>query len=306
MTSKIKKIKLKGNESFNFREGWLRKGMRQIDACPDFFSRSDAMELLGVGSKMAKSIRYWLLATGIAEEKIIENRRTKGLYLTTFGKLLQEFDPYFEDEFTLYLLHYHIVTNEKLCIAWQIFFDEFNGKDFTRDNLNEMSKMFLTKRLEQNEKFSEKSLESDCASIIKMYSVSEDGLDPEDSLACPLQELHLLEKSRNDKNKYLKTSPKKDQLDALAVMYVMVSNLKKTEKHSVSIKDLQEAPGNIGRVFNLDRVLINEYLDQLRIAGYITIVRTAGLNIVDLKDSYKQITPEDIFRIYYKQHLRLI
>ena len=65
MTTRIKKVNLKGNESFNFREGWLRKGMRCVEADEALFSRDDVMERLGVGSKMVKSIRYWLQATNL-------------------------------------------------------------------------------------------------------------------------------------------------------------------------------------------------------------------------------------------------
>lgn len=62
---KLTKVKLKGNESFNIREGWLRKGMRCVREDKTLFSKDDAMETLGVGSKMVKSIRYWLRATGL-------------------------------------------------------------------------------------------------------------------------------------------------------------------------------------------------------------------------------------------------
>lgn len=58
MSNKLLKVKLKGNESFNFREGWLRKGMRCVEQYPDIFSRDDVMERLGVGSKMVKSIKF--------------------------------------------------------------------------------------------------------------------------------------------------------------------------------------------------------------------------------------------------------
>ena len=69
---KLTKVKLKGNESFNIREGWLRKGMRCVQDYPTLFSQDDAMEILGVGSKMVKSIRYWLRATGLTEENARE------------------------------------------------------------------------------------------------------------------------------------------------------------------------------------------------------------------------------------------
>lgn len=76
MNNYLKKVKLKGNESFNIREGWLRKGMRSVNEYPNLFSRSDVMEILGVGSKMVKSIRYWLQATDLCEEKINGDRKS--------------------------------------------------------------------------------------------------------------------------------------------------------------------------------------------------------------------------------------
>ena len=60
------KYKIKGNESFPIREGWLSKGMFAIKDNPYIFSDITAMDCLGVGSKMVKSIKYWLLASNLA------------------------------------------------------------------------------------------------------------------------------------------------------------------------------------------------------------------------------------------------
>ena len=70
------------------------------------------------------------------------------------------------------------------------------------------------------------------------------------------------------------------------------------KKVSVSINDLVNAPNNVGRLFNLNRVKINEYLDQLRVAGYLTINRTAGLDMVYINEDIK---PSDILVKYYKE-----
>lgn len=92
-------------------------------------------------------------------------------------------------------------------------------------------------------------------------------------------------------------SPSHGSLDKLAVLYVITKNLSKY-KPSVSIDDLLNAPNNIGKVFNLSRVAINEYLDQLRISGYLTINRAAGLDMVYVESLEK---PEDIMLEYYKK-----
>ena len=295
MTGKIKKVKLKGNESFNFREGWLRKGMRCVEECDTLFSRDDVMERLGVGSKMVKSIKYWLQAADLCEEVYVNNGRARALVITDeFGRIISEYDPYFDDIFTLFLVHYHIVANAPLCIAWNIFFNEFDGQNFTRENMIEICRELLIRKLESGCEFSEKSFEDDCSSVIRMYLEADASEDPEESLRCPLTALGLLQKS--SKNTFIKSAPKIDSLDKLAVLYVIIKNLP-DGKNSVSINDLMNAPNNIGRVFNLSRILINNYLDKLRIAGYLTVNRTAGLDMVYIDPIAR---PCDIMIEYYR------
>ena len=83
------------------------------------------------------------------------------------------------------------------------------------------------------------------------------------------------------------------------MLYVIVSNLPKN-KQSVGINELVAGTNNIGRVFNLNRVKVNEYLDQLKVSFYLTINRTAGLDMVYLNDS---ITPADVLTTYYEEVL---
>lgn len=311
MTEKLKKVKLKGNESFNFREGWLRKGMRCVEEDGAVFSRDDAMEQLGVGSKMVKSIRFWLQATHLCEERISSPNRSRVQVLTeNFGRLVYSFDPYFDDSFTLFLLHYHLVKNEECCMVWNLFFNEYNGQDFSKDDFINSCAELLDKRMDEGCEYSRSLMEDDCASVIKMYTDENknDGMSkeasglcvnhPEESLLCPLVELGLIRRSAKRKDAYIKASPTRESLDKLAVLYVIVNNMYENGKNSVSIGDLINSPNNIGRVFNLNRVLINEYLDQLRIAEYLTINRTAGLDMVYLR---KDISPEGIVKEYFEK-----
>lgn len=297
MTNYLKKVKLKGNESFNIREGWLRKGMRSVNEYPDLFSRSDVMEILGVGSKMVKSIRYWLQATYVCEEQNQGGNRARQQFITEdFGRVIEQYDPHFDDVFTLSLVHYHIVRNKhELCTVWNIFFNEYDGENFTRDNMYEACEECLKKRLEQGVNYSINSLRDDCASVIRMYQEAEHDGDPEDNLGSPLSELGLLR--RNNRGNYEKCSPSKEVLNKYAVLYVIKQNLA-ADKNSVSIDELWKAPNNIGRIFNLNRSMINEYLDQLRAINLVTINRTAGLDMVYVTT---EMTAMDIMRAYYEK-----
>lgn len=298
---KLTKVKLKGNESFNIREGWLRKGMRCIKETPTLFSRDDAMEILGVGSKMVKSIRYWLKATGLTEERAPAGRAREQILTEKFGEVIDQYDRYFDDVFTLFLLHYNIVKNaEGMSVAWDIFFNNYDGQDFTKENMIEKCKEELNKRLAEGATFSESLFADDCASILRMYNTTDVAEDPEESLSCPLIELGLIRKSTNNKGTYVKTPPVRELLDKMAVLYVILDNIEEG-KESVSIESLISDANNIGKVFNLDRVLINEYLDQLRVSGYITLNRTAGLDMVYVNDNR---TPEGVMREYYEKRMR--
>ncbi len=298
---KLTKVRLKGNESFNIREGWLRKGIRCVQDCPTLFSRDDAMEILGVGSKMVKSIRYWLRATGLTEERAPVGRAREQILTEKFGEVIDQYDRYFDDVFTLFLLHYNIVKNaEGLSVVWDIFFNNYDGQDFTKENMIEKCKEELNKRLAEGATFSESLFADDCASILRMYNTTDVAEDPEESLSCPLIELGLIRKSANQKGTYVKTPPARELLDKMAVLYVILDNIEEG-KGSVSIESLISDANNIGKVFNLDRVLINEYLDQLRVSGYITLNRTAGLDMVYVNDNR---TPEGVMREYYEKRMR--
>lgn len=296
MSDKLKKVRLKGNESFNFREGWLRKGMRCIEEEPCLFAQDDVMERLGVGSKMVRSIRFWLVACGLCEEQYINSGRARAFYISPdFGSIIKKYDKYFEDDFTLCLLHYNIVSNESLCTAWNIFFNDFKATEFTREDFFKVASVELEKKLEEGTEYSQKSFADDCSSVIRMYARTFEDDNIEENLSCPLSGLGLLRS--NAKSTYTKTAPSRDHLDSMAILYVIVSNLR-DGRNAVSINELVNGRNNIGKVFNLNRVLINEYLDQLRVSGYLTINRTAGLDMVYLKEMN---SPSSIMTEYYEK-----
>ena len=273
-------------------------------------STNDTVHTLGKVQRHlnnAHSQRFWNLGQNV-DSVYTNSGRSRSQFITDdFGKIIFEYDCYFDDLFTLFLVHYHIVANESLCMAWNIFFNEYEGQDFTKDDMVSACKNFLDKRMEEGCTYSESSFVDDCSSIIKMYMDANAGehlskgavvdTHPEESLECPLLELRLMQKSVKKKGAYIKSMPARGVLDKLAVLYVITKNLSEG-KTSVSIDDLLKSPNNIGRVFNLNRVAINEYLDQLRIAGYLTINRTAGLDMVYVES---MLRPEEIMVEYYKK-----
>lgn len=299
MENKLKKVKLKGNASFNIREGWLRKGMRALTQDATVFSNNDAMQILGVGSKMVNSIKFWLKATGLVEEEINKGKHSL-VFTPDFGKIINDYDPYFEDIFTLFLLHSKIATNKDLAIVWYLFFNVFEAKSFTKEDMCVVLNNELNKLMAVECTFSESLLRDDCSSILKMYVKDDLDEDPEDNFSSPFVALNLLRKSQTDKNVFEKTAPKFGDVDKLAVLYLMFIN--KTQNNSISIDDLINKENNVGRIFNFSRPMINEYLDQLRLKGYIDLNRTAGLDMVYFKDD---LSERQILIDYYTQEANL-
>ena len=206
-------IKLKGHETFALREGWLNKGLAKVDANPKVFSENYGADALGVGSNMAKAIRYWLKAG-----KFMEEPPKEGAKLTDIGQIIFKEDKYLEDIFSLWIFHINLAGNEKLATSWYAFFNLINIDEFSKEDLMNI----------------------------------------------------LLEKL-----------------------------FEKKEVDSIGIDELLNSPMSPGRILNLKRMALNEYLDHLEGQGYLTVNRTAGLDMVYLK---KKIELKEVVSNYYKKH----
>ena len=76
----MKKLRLKRHGSFSIREGWFEKAINAVNENEkSVFGKTNGIAILGVGSNMVASIRYWLNTAGIIDS----NSR-----LTGFGNLL--------------------------------------------------------------------------------------------------------------------------------------------------------------------------------------------------------------------------
>ena len=275
------KLKLRGHESFYIREGWLTKGIVAINKDKYILSNTiSAIDELGVGSAMVKSIRYWLQALSLTDEKRGEKGKRYQELSKDFGKILFENDRYFEDLGTLYLLHYKLVSNKDLATTWNLFFNSIKATEMTKHHMEEGVKQLILNIYPQYE-ISERSLSDDCNCLVKTYFAEKNDLkNPEDNMICPFSDLGLIKKEhiRGKDEIIYKTVPERNKLDKLIVLYVIMDNL--GDKQSTTIKNLIEDENNIGSVFNLDKNTINYYIDILRDEGYLRVNRTAGLNTI--------------------------
>ena len=74
------------HETFHIREGWLFKGMDAVRHDSTIFLSSDASERLGLGKNMVRALRFWMTATGLAEE-YRAGRRTRQRLIVPFSHM---------------------------------------------------------------------------------------------------------------------------------------------------------------------------------------------------------------------------
>jgi hypothetical protein len=277
--------KFRASETFFIRKGWLSKGMRYVSQKPDVFvdKNENPMDVLGIGANMVKSFRYWLQAVGLTSEPSREKRIQK---LTDFGTLVHEHDPYTEEIGTLYLLQYKLVTDEDMAPAWYYFFNEFTLSEFNREDFLEQIQNYLKMK---DTKVALRSLSDDFACIISTYvpkyksNPSKDS--PENNITCPLGELGLIDiLGKEERNiLYRKSTPSVRSFNPWVILAVICDQAKGREE--IGLNDLLNGKRNIGKVFNLDSICMLEILHEVEKTGEIKIIRTAGLDVIRLKNA---------------------
>lgn len=116
-----------GHETFPCRNLWLKKG---YDFAVDGdFNAPDAVVSLGVGKNMVSSIRYWLKVFGMTKAD-----RPTELARHLFAE--NGWDPFCEDELTLWLLHYHLVKTGEASLYKMVFLDyQRRNREFDKQQL---------------------------------------------------------------------------------------------------------------------------------------------------------------------------
>ena len=288
-----KDYRIRGHESFILRDGWLTKGLYAVNSDAKVFSKNSGADALGVGTNMAKAIRYWMRAAGLISDS------QKGVFLTDLGTAIFEWDPFFEDVFSLWVSHVNIAKNMGLATSWNVFFNSIDAVSFRRDELNSMMMDRLIQTIGSEPP--ERSVKDDCSAILQMYVDSEAdnaGKDPEEKRKSPFSALGLI--TKNDKDVFTKCHPAIDELDPMIVMYILCDRLQ--EEGVLQIDAIANDPDMPGKLLNLNRVLINDYLDDLQHRGYVVVNRTAGLDVV-YPD--RKISPIEVIKEHYERSQRV-
>ena len=178
------------HESFPLRFGWLTKGFQAFQKDPNIFAKDEAIIELGVGRNMVHAIRYWLRATGMLGMKANQ------LSTTDLGERLfsaeSGWDPYLEDEATIWLLHWQLASYPQEATTFFWFFNRFHRTEFAAAEATTALLDFAMENI--TTRSSTATLKKDVAVILRMYvqTVDKGKAIVDEALDSPLSLLKLI------------------------------------------------------------------------------------------------------------------
>lgn len=286
----VKKPVFSGHESFQCRHLWLKKGYDFVQQGKSF-SSEDAVLDLGVGKNMVGAIRYWLRAFDLLED---QNQPT------LFAELLlndEGYDPYIEDDATLWLLHYHLVKKGFATTYFLIFNELRKGRiEFTEEHFVK----FVQWKSETTMpfQFNPNTIKSDFEVFHKLYIGSEVLKDKEDIISGILAELQLvrtLERSGKQAFYHIEENERED-LPPEILLYAILDN----EDYGLSInfETLMTGYNSPGSIFAINRTGLLQKIESLvHQFDYIVFKDDAGVRELQFKN--KPETPSKILNKYY-------
>ena len=252
-----------GHETFPFRFSWLKKGVDLISKEPEVFQSDDAIVKFGVGKNMVQSIRHWCLATRIAENIQAGSR---GLSPTKLGNKLfadSGWDPYMEDDATLWLMHWNLSNNQTRAATWFWAFNRFQEYVFTRASMVDSWLRELQTTGSSN--ISETTIKRDVDCFIQTYLSDRTGkANPDDVIECPLVGLDLLTAEPESERIRFNIGPK-DSLPAEIFAYALLQfwSQRSPDRKALDLRDILRSEGSPAFSFKLDQESIIIYLYKL-------------------------------------------
>jgi hypothetical protein len=187
-------LRFSGHDTFHCKEQWLLKGFQKIDnqGYKAGFGSDSALVDLGVGKNMVRAISHWMKSFDIINEENI---------LTPFANDVfgaNGFDPYLENQGTLWLLQYKLCSKNYASIYGLLFCDYFLEKATLEFSEGQIVSYITRKLQESNERIvTETTLVADLKVLLKTYITPKRGdkmneKTLEDDFSAPLQSLNLI------------------------------------------------------------------------------------------------------------------
>ncbi|CAJ2376998.1 MAG: DUF4007 family protein [Gammaproteobacteria bacterium] len=275
--------------SFQLRYGWLSKGVAAFSEDADVFTRDDATVKLGVGKNMVTSIRYWMQATGVIDKSGLTRLGER-----LFGK--DGFDPYLEDDGTLWLLHFNLASNKQLASGAYWLFNHWHKSEFSAAEAFEHLVAFVAENRWQG---AENTIKMDIQVFLRMYAPHKSAKTKiEEMLESPMSLLGLLE---YHDGRYHSMPGDREELPLEIMAYALAVVM--GDKPMIPVRDLMHGEGTaLGSIFKLTENALIAKIEQIATqnAGY-ELREDAGISQLHCM---KTIDPEKVLESYYKSQNR--
>ncbi|WP_054693263.1 DUF4007 family protein [Syntrophomonas palmitatica] len=266
------------HETFTPRYGWLKKGYDATLLDGNVFKAPDAIEKLGVGKNMVRSIRFWCQAF-----KIIQADRTGFVSVTEFGRCLLDregWDPYLEDIASLWLLHWQLFIPKLEAVNWCFAFNRnhlfsFDSKNLAKTLIN------ASKKYPHLANLAEGTFEKDASCILRMYADSSN--DTESEIDCPFTQLEIIRRAE-EKNQFCFDNSEKTSLPPLiyaAACFSYIANYAGSKQKAISLNRLTFDFNSPGVAFKLSETASGENLRLAAeiVTGFSLVEQTGGIQI---------------------------
>lgn len=291
-----------GHETFAFRYSWLKKGVDNLENNAGLFQGDNAIVRLGVGKNMVRSIRHWCLATRVAEPDE-SGTRVRGMRPTNLGKRLLSdtgWDPYLEDDATLWLLHWNLASIDTRAATWYWAFNRFFEPSFTRSAMVEA----LTRHLQTLgwADISTSTIKRDVDCLVHTYVQRKDASSAgDDPIGCPLTTLGLLVQEPDGDRLRFRVG-RKPTLPAHVFAYALAEFWEKTAagRETLESREVMTSEGSPALAFKLDEDSVLYYLDQLEdISTGIIKFSDTPLGRTIVRKSGAELHPVFFLEAYY-------
>lgn len=286
MGSQNTKYTFSGHDSFQCRQLWLKKGYDYVIENKKF-NDEDAVVQLGVGKNMVSSIRFWLKAFNIVDNKDLPTEFGKRLFDDETG-----YDPFLEDEASLWLLHLQLVKTGFASI-YNIVFNEFRKEKlfFNKETFVNYLKRVAESDSELN--FNENTVAKDFSVFTNLYKNESGGKNIEDSFSGILSEIELLSTTGKGKDEqfYIENN-ERDNLSECIVLYAILDNV--GYGNSIGLNSLEFNINSPGSIFALNRLgLMNKITEIVSEFEGITFTDQAGIKELQFKNKIEAFTVLD-------------
>lgn len=283
MIAPIKRYCFSGHETFYCKSLWLKKGY-DFRCEGNTFNQDDAVVKLGVGKNMVSSIRFWIKAFGLA----VEDNPTDIANIV----LHNDGDPFLEDNNTLWLLHYLLVSN-KISSVYNLLFVEYQRekKEFDRELLQN----FIKRRCnvpEQKNVYNENTVKKDIGVLLHNYLAPKSLSSAEDFTGIMIS-LNLLRRLDNGET-YVFNETAGNTIDNLIVLFAILDTA--GDETTISLDKIQELALTFGMslttFINVVRKIEAEYPKQIHYS------ETSGVRNIQFTGA--KIDKYKILRRYYR------